>query len=171
MPSIDDDLPSLHLHMDPPGTLSRLFGQCYASNFVGIVQERPIFYSSMTALKHKARSKKRWLDGDLMWKNLTGPHSALTSTPLNTFGMKWKFRAMPSGLTSVPDLTNILGKNSHKNTPKCCGKPSQKSGGCYCCKEGTNSILMSMYIIKVPDSVMARCPCVHKKYSITAYCL
>ena len=24
-----------------------------------------------------------------MWKNLTGLHRALTSTPLNTFGMNW----------------------------------------------------------------------------------
>lgn len=138
MPSIDDGLPSLLLHMDPPGTPNiQTFWTCYASNFVGIVQERPIFfYSSMTAPEHKARSKKRWLDGHLMWKNLTGPHSALTSTPLITFGMKWKFRAMPSGLTSVPDLTNILGKNSHKNTPKCCGKPSQKAGAVIAAKRG-----------------------------------
>ncbi|XP_051255356.1 ribonuclease inhibitor-like isoform X3 [Dicentrarchus labrax] len=32
--------------------------------------------------------------------------------------------------------------NGHKrNTPKSCGKPSKKSGSCYSCKMGTNSIL------------------------------
>ncbi|TVU57195.1 hypothetical protein FQP90_23085, partial [Paenarthrobacter nitroguajacolicus] len=24
-----------------------------------------------------------------------------------------------------------MGTNSHRNTPTCCGKPSQKSGSCY----------------------------------------
>ncbi|KAK6322616.1 hypothetical protein J4Q44_G00074080 [Coregonus suidteri] len=43
-----------------------------------------------------------------VWKNLTGLHSALTSTPSNTFGMNWNADC-ELGLiapASVPDLTN-----------------------------------------------------------------
>ena len=44
--------------------------------------------------------------------------------------LEWRLRARPSGPTSVPDLTNALLEEWSKipiNTPKPCGKPSQKS--------------------------------------------
>ncbi len=88
--------------------ISRLFEQCYASNFVGIVQERLLnFYSSMTAQSTKKGPKR---DGRMeIWCGKTWL-AHIISTPLNKW--KWKCRAMPSGLTSVPDLINILGRNS-----------------------------------------------------------
>ena len=45
-----------------------------------------------------------------VWKNLTGLHRALISTPSNIIGMNWNADCEP-GLnrpTSVPDLTNAL---------------------------------------------------------------
>ena len=46
----------------------------------------------------------------LVWKNLTGLHRGLTSTPSNTFGMNWNTDCEPGLInpTSVPDLTNAL---------------------------------------------------------------
>uniref|UniRef100_A0A0E9Y2E0 Uncharacterized protein n=1 Tax=Anguilla anguilla TaxID=7936 RepID=A0A0E9Y2E0_ANGAN len=44
-----------------------------------------------------------------MWKNLTGLHKALTSTPSNTFGIHWKANYQPGLIAqSVPNLTNAL---------------------------------------------------------------
>jgi hypothetical protein len=45
-----------------------------------------------------------------VWKNLTGMHRTLTSTPLNNVGMNWNTECEP-GLISptVPDLTNACG--------------------------------------------------------------
>uniref|UniRef100_A0AAZ3P4J1 EF-hand domain-containing protein n=1 Tax=Oncorhynchus tshawytscha TaxID=74940 RepID=A0AAZ3P4J1_ONCTS len=45
-----------------------------------------------------------------VWKNLTGPHRALTSTSSNTFGMKWNADCEPGLIAQhpVPDFTNAL---------------------------------------------------------------
>lgn len=42
----------------------------------------------------------------LVWKNLTGPHRALTPSPSNTFGTKWKADRGLITPSSVLDLTN-----------------------------------------------------------------
>lgn len=36
--------------------------------------------------------------------------------------------------------------NGHRNTQKSGGKSSKKSGSCYSCKRGTNSLLKYMYL-------------------------
>jgi hypothetical protein len=47
----------------------------------------------------------------LVWKNLTGLHRALTSTPSNTFGMSWNADWEPGLIAQHqrgPNLTNVL---------------------------------------------------------------
>ncbi len=82
----------------------------------------------------------------LVWKNLTGLHRALTSTPSNMFGMNWCRDCEPGLLAQHQCLTSQMLKNSHRNTPKSCGKTFQISGSCYSHKEGTNCMLMSVYL-------------------------
>jgi hypothetical protein len=84
----------------------------------------------------------------LVLNNLIGLHRALTSTPSNTFGMDWNFDCEP-GLTSVLDLTNggaLVEASPHSNVTTSSWKPSQKSGGCYSGKGGTNSIILHMIL-------------------------
>ena len=52
----------------------------------------------------KVRSIQKWFVKMEVWKNFTGLHKALTSTPSNTFGMNWNSDYEP-GQT---DLTNAL---------------------------------------------------------------
>ncbi len=78
------------------------------------------------------------------------------------FGMNWNGDCEPGFLIQTHKCSSKMGRNSHKNTSKSCGKPSQKSGSCYSCKEGTNFIVMSMClecnVIKVLVGVMVKCP-------------
>ena len=58
-------------------------------------------------------------------------------------------RARPNPPTSMPNLTNARGwmeASPCSNVPTSSGKPSQKSGGCYSRKVGTNSISMPMIL-------------------------
>ncbi len=93
---------------------------------------------------HKARSIKTCLD------------------EFGEFGMNWNGDCEPGFLIQTHKCSSKMGRNSHKNTSKSCGKPSQKSGSCYSCKEGTNFIVMSMClecnVIKVLVGVMVKCP-------------
>uniref|UniRef100_A0A672P0V7 Inositol 1,4,5-trisphosphate receptor n=1 Tax=Sinocyclocheilus grahami TaxID=75366 RepID=A0A672P0V7_SINGR len=49
-------------------------------------------------------------------------------------------------LQARPSCPTQMLKNSYRNTPKSCGKPFQMSGICYSHKEGTNCMLMSVYL-------------------------
>ncbi len=61
---------------------------------LGIVWGKPYIYFSMTAPQCTKQALKRHGWGSLGWKNLTGPHRALTSTPSSTFDeLKWRLRA------------------------------------------------------------------------------
>jgi hypothetical protein len=83
-----------------------------------------------------------------VWKNSTGLHRALTSTPSNTFGMIWerRLRARPnhpiSALASLM-LYGWIEASPHSNVPTSGGKPSEKSGAE---KWRTNFILMPMIL-------------------------
>jgi hypothetical protein len=93
-----------------------------AYNFVS-----PFLFQHYNAPVHKARSIQKW------WKNLTGLHRALNSTPSNTFGMNWNADCQQGLITSTsgPDLTNAV-VDELKQFPaamfQSSGKPSQKSG-------------------------------------------
>ena len=67
-----------------------------------------------------------------MWRNSQSPDLNPTERLCDELE-RW-LRPRPSHPTSVSDLTNAffvwMGTNSHRCTPKCCEKPSQKSGGC-----------------------------------------
>ena len=87
----------------------------------------------------------------LVWKNLTGLHSALTSTPSNSFGMNWN-AGCESGLIAPRQcptslmLSWLMEASPRSKIPTSSGKPSQKSGSCYSSKRVTNSILMPMIL-------------------------
>ena len=55
-------------------------------------------------------------------------------------------QAFPSNISVWPHkcASGRMVKNSHKHTPKPCGKPSQKSWSCYSCKGWTDIILNPM---------------------------
>jgi hypothetical protein len=70
---------------------------------------------------------------------------ALTSTPLNPFGMKWNADCESGLIAPHPCPTSLMiwmEASPRSNVPTSSGKPSQKTGGCYSSKGGTNSILM-----------------------------
>ena len=85
-----------------------------------------------------------------VWKNLTGLHRALTSSPLNTFGMNWNANCEPCLIAQHQSPTSLmlfwLNGSKSPNVPTSSGKPSQKSGGCYSSKGGTNSISRPMIL-------------------------
>lgn len=101
----------------------------------------------------------------LVWKNLTGLHRALCSTPSNTSGINQNkycetgFFIQLQSLSSNALLNKQMGKNFQRNTLKSCRKPSQKSGSCFRFKVGTNPILMCLEcnVIKSPVGVMVTC--------------
>lgn len=54
--------------------------------------------------------------------------------------------ARPLHPTSVPDITNTLFGLNRMNPYISCKKPSQKSGGCSCCKISSSSKWMAIYL-------------------------
>jgi len=80
------------------------------------------------------------------WMSLgIGPHRALTYSPMKSFGMNWNEDCEPDLLAQHQYLTTEMlcwtnGQNSHRNTLKPRGKPSQKRGSCY------SSTSQSMYL-------------------------
>ena len=56
-----------------------------------------------------------------VWKNLTGLHRALTSTPLNTFGMNWNADCEPGLITQhqCPTSLMLLWLNGSKSPQQC----------------------------------------------------
>jgi hypothetical protein len=101
---------------------------------------------------YKARSIQKWFV-EIGVEELDWPAE---SPDLNPTEHLWDeleslLRAMPNLPTSVPDLTNALVAE-WKQVPSAMfptfgGKSSQKSGGCYNSKGGTNSILMPMILV------------------------
>ncbi|CDR00764.1 unnamed protein product [Oncorhynchus mykiss] len=124
--------------------------------------EGPFLFQHGRAPVHKARNGL----SRLLWKNLTGLHRALTSTPSNTFGMNWNADCDPgliaqhqcptslilwlngsspfSQQQQCPSSSNVPAAMSQQqcpssNVPTSSGKPSQKSGGCYSSNVPTSS--------------------------------
>ncbi len=100
--------------------------------------------------EHKARSIKHgWMS--LVWKNLTGPHKALTSTPSNTAEVNCNGDCEPGFLIQNQCLTSqmlcwINGQKSPQKHYKIKWKAFESSGSHYSCKMGTKPILRSMYL-------------------------
>ena len=68
--------------------------------------EVPFLFQDDNAPVHKARSIHTvYVLSRLVWKNLTGLHRALSSTPSKPLGLIGMATVRP---TSVPDLTNAL---------------------------------------------------------------
>ena len=57
-----------------------------------------------------------------VWKNLTGLHRALTSTPLNTFGMNWNTDCEPGLIAKHQCLTSLMLVVEWKKSPEQCSK-------------------------------------------------
>jgi hypothetical protein len=95
-------------------------------------------------------------------KNLTGLHRALTSNPLNTFGMNWNAHS-DSGLIAQHQCPTSLMLMAERNQITAAmfqhlvELPSQRSGGCYSSKGGTNSILMSRIWLFQPHLLGPMC--------------
>ncbi len=167
------------------------FSQCYASNFVGTVWGRPFPITAWLCPIAQSKVHKDvfgwvWCVWDELKWRLRARLSRPTSVPdpfllqhdcapvhkarsiktcldeFGEFGMNWNGDCEPGFLIQTHKCSSKMGRNSHKNTSKSCGKPSQKSGSCYSCKEGTNFIVMSMClecnVIKVLVGVMVKCP-------------
>jgi hypothetical protein len=84
-----------------------------------------------------------------VYKNLTGLHRALTSTPTNTFEINWKADCKPGLIAQhqCPTSLMLLWLNGSKSLQQwSSGKPSQNSESCYSSKWGTDSILMPMIL-------------------------
>lgn len=68
----------------------------------------PLLFQHDASTVQRVRYGKKRKKGfpSLVWKNLTGPHRALTPSPSNTFGTKWKADRGLITPSSVLDLTN-----------------------------------------------------------------
>ena len=108
----------------------------------------PLLFQHDNAPMHKARSIQKWLV-ETGVEQLDWPAQ---NPDLNSIEHLWdelehRLRAGPNHPTSVPDLSNALvAEWKPSNVLTSSGKPSQKSGGCYSSKKGTNSILMPMIL-------------------------
>ena len=99
-------------------------------------------------LVHKVRSIQKWVV-EIGVEELDWPAQSPDLNPIEPHwqDLETRLRARPNRPTSVPDLTNdLVARSRHSNVTTSSGKPSQKSGGCYCSKGGTNSMLMPMIL-------------------------
>uniref|UniRef100_A0AAZ3SH37 Transposable element Tc1 transposase n=1 Tax=Oncorhynchus tshawytscha TaxID=74940 RepID=A0AAZ3SH37_ONCTS len=75
-----------------------------------------------------------------------------TSTTSKTLGMNWNTDCEPGLIAQHQCPTSLMlscgwmEEGPRSNVPTSRGKPSQKSGGCYSSKGGTNSILIPMIL-------------------------
>jgi hypothetical protein len=78
----------------------------------------PFLFQHDNAPTHKARSIQNGLSRSV-WKNLTGLHRALTSTPSNTFKMNWNANCEPGLIAHLQCPTSLMllwlngSKSSH----------------------------------------------------------
>ena len=70
----------------------------------------PMLFHHDNAPVHKARSRS-------VWKNLTGLHRALISTPSNTFGMNWNTDCKPGLIAQHQCLTSRMLMAEWKQVP------------------------------------------------------
>ena len=68
-----------------------------------------------------------------------------------TFGMSWSAICEPDLIVQYQCLTSLmlLWQNGSR-------KPSQKSRGCYCCKKGTNSLIIPFILEEMMDKQVSR---------------
>uniref|UniRef100_A0AAZ3RCV3 Tc1-like transposase DDE domain-containing protein n=1 Tax=Oncorhynchus tshawytscha TaxID=74940 RepID=A0AAZ3RCV3_ONCTS len=113
--------------------------------------EGPFLFQHDNAPVHKARSILK-LFVEIVWKNLTGLHRALTSTPSNTFWMNWCTDYEPGliGQHQCPTSLMLLWLNGSKCPQQCSNilveSLPRRVGAVKAVRGGTNSILMPMFL-------------------------
>ena len=82
--------------------------------------EGPFLFQRDNVPVHKARSIKK-LFVEIVWKNLTSLHRALTSTPSYTFGMNWNADSEPGLIAhhQCPTSLMLLWLNGSKSPQQC----------------------------------------------------
>ena len=80
----------------------------------------PFLFQHDKAPVHKVRSIQNGLSRSV-WKNLSGLHRALTSTPSNTFGMNWNANCEPGLIVQhqCPTSLMLLWLNGSKFPKQC----------------------------------------------------
>ena len=99
---------------------------------------------------HKVRSVQKWFV-EIVVEELDWPAQSPDLNPIEHLWeeLECRLRARHHRPTSVPDFTNALlaeWKQVPTAVPTSSGTPSQKIGGCYSSKGGTNTILIPMIL-------------------------
>jgi hypothetical protein len=88
----------------------------------------PFLFKHVNALCTKQGPCRNGLSRSV-WKNLTGLHRALTSTPSNTYGMNWNADCEPGLIAQhhCPTSLMLLWLNGSKSLQQVCLSLSQKA--------------------------------------------
>ncbi len=104
----------------------------------------PWLRTSAQSKVHKDMDVRVWCGRT--WLACTESWPQPDRTPLGWIRAKAASQAFSSNISVWPHkcASGRMVKNSHKHTPKPCGKPSQKSWSCYSCKGWADVILNPM---------------------------
>ena len=130
-------------------SIPRDFGQFHAPNFVEKVWGLPLpvptwLRTSAQSKVHKDINEKVWCGRTWLANTESWPQP--DRPPLGWIRAEAASQAFSSNISVWPHkcASRRMVKNSHKHTPKPCGKLAQKSWSCYSCKDGNTP--MCVYV-------------------------